>query len=74
MGAMRKNGKKKAKQRAHAEKRRAQDQARAGASERRNASGSHHPSMGRPVWSRAWFRFTAAPDDWSPGRFFVRAM
>jgi hypothetical protein len=49
MGAMRKNGKKKAKQRAHAEKRRAQDLATAGTSERRNASGSPRPSMGRAV-------------------------
>jgi hypothetical protein len=40
MGAMRKNAKKKAKQRAHAEKRKAQEQAIVAASERHNASGS----------------------------------
>ena len=44
-----KNGKKKAKQRAHAEKRRAQDQATVGASEHRNISGSQRPAMGRAV-------------------------
>jgi hypothetical protein len=43
MGAMRKNAKKKAKQRAHAEKRRAQEQAAVGASERHNAKGSQRP-------------------------------
>ena len=47
MGAMRKNAKKKAKQRAHAEKRRAQAQAIVGASERHNASGPQRPSVGR---------------------------
>jgi hypothetical protein len=47
MGAMRKNAKKKAKQRAHAEKRRAQEQAIVGASERHNAGGLQRPSPGR---------------------------
>ena len=46
MGAMRKNAKKKAKQRAHAEKRKAQEQASAVASVRDNAGGSKRP-MGR---------------------------
>ncbi len=44
MGAMRKNAKKKAKQRAHAEKRRAQAEATAGASSRHNTSGSQRPA------------------------------
>ena len=43
MGAMRKNAKKKAKQRAHAEKRRAQAEATVGASERHNSGGSQRP-------------------------------
>ena len=47
MGAMRKNAKKKAKQRAHADKRRAQEQAIVSASERHNAGGSQRPSPGR---------------------------
>jgi hypothetical protein len=45
MGAMRKNAKKKAKQRAHAEKRNAQERAIAAASER--PSGQQRPSVGR---------------------------
>ena len=49
MGAMRKNAKKKTKQRAHAEKRRAQNQAMVGAAERHNASSSQRPSTGRAV-------------------------
>ena len=47
MGAMRKNAKKKAKQRAHAEKRRALEQAIVDASGRRNASGPQRPSLER---------------------------
>jgi hypothetical protein len=47
MGAKRKNAKKKAKQRAHAEKRRAQAQAIVEASGRYNASGPQRPSLGR---------------------------
>jgi hypothetical protein len=47
MGAMRKNAKKKAKQRAHAEKRKAQEQASAAASERHNASGPQRSLPGR---------------------------
>ena len=47
MGAMRKNAKKKAKQRAHAERRRVQEQAVAEASERHNASRPQRPSAGR---------------------------
>ena len=47
MGAMRKNAKKKAKQRAHAEKRKAQEQAIMAASERHNAGGPQRPSPGR---------------------------
>ena len=47
MGAMRKNAKKKAKQRAHAEKRKAQEQAIAAASERPSSSGQQRPSVGR---------------------------
>jgi len=47
MGAMRKNAKKKAKQRAHAEKRKAQEEAIAGASQRHNAGGPQRPSPGR---------------------------
>ena len=46
MGAMRKNAKKKAKQRAHADKRRDQEQAIAAASER-HTSGTQRPSPGR---------------------------
>jgi len=45
MGAMRKNAKKKAKQRAHADKRRAQEQAIVAASER--PAGQQRPSVGR---------------------------
>ena len=47
MGAMRKNAKKKAKQRAHAEKRKAQEQAIVGAAERHNASGRQNPAIAR---------------------------
>ncbi len=47
MGAMRKNAKKKAKQRAHADKRRAQAEAIVAASERHNAGGQQRPSQGR---------------------------
>jgi hypothetical protein len=47
MGAMRKNAKKKAKQRAHAEKRKNQELAIAAASERHNSSGQQRPSPGR---------------------------
>lgn len=47
MGAMRKNAKKKAKQRAHAEKRRAQEQAIAGAAERHGAGSPQRPPIGR---------------------------
>jgi hypothetical protein len=47
MGAMRKNAKRKAKQRAHAEKRKAQEQAITVASERQSSSGSQRPSSGR---------------------------
>ena len=46
MGAMRKNAKKKGKQRAHAEKRKAQEQAIVAASQRHNASGSQR-TVGR---------------------------
>jgi hypothetical protein len=44
---MRKNAKKKAKQRAHAQKRRAQEQAIAENSERHNAGGPQRASTGR---------------------------
>jgi hypothetical protein len=44
---MRKNAKKKAKQRALAEKRKAQEQAIVAASERHNAGGPQRPSLGR---------------------------
>ena len=47
MGAMRKNAKKKAKQRAHAEKRRAQEEAIVVTSTRHSASAPQRPSMGR---------------------------
>ena len=47
MGSMRKNAKKKAKQRAHAEKRKAQEQAIVAASQRPNAGGPQRPSPGR---------------------------
>jgi hypothetical protein len=48
MGAMRKNAKKKAKQRAHAEKRKSQEQATAGDSERhRQAGGPQRSTPGR---------------------------
>jgi len=47
MGAMRKNAKKKAKQRAHAEKRRAQEQAIVAAAQRPNAGGPQRASAGR---------------------------
>jgi hypothetical protein len=47
MGAMRKNAKKKAKQRAHAEKRKAQEQAITAASERHSSGGQQRPSVGR---------------------------
>jgi hypothetical protein len=47
MGAMRKNAKKKAKQRAHAQKRREQEQAIAAASDRHNAGGSQRTPTGR---------------------------
>jgi hypothetical protein len=47
MGAMRKNGKKKAKQRAHAEKRKAQGIATLAAAERNTTGGMQRPSMGR---------------------------
>jgi hypothetical protein len=47
MGAMRKNAKKKAKQRAHAEKRKAQEQAVVAASQRPNAGGPQRASVGR---------------------------
>jgi hypothetical protein len=47
MGAMRKNGKKKAKQRAHAEHRRVQEKATVSAAERNSNGGMQRPSMGR---------------------------
>lgn len=47
LGAMRKNAKKRAKQRAHANRRRAQEQAIMGAAERHHASGPQRPSVGR---------------------------
>lgn len=47
MGSMRKNAKKKAKQRAHAEKRKAQEQAIVATSQRQNAGSSQRPSPGR---------------------------
>ena len=46
MGAMRKNAKKKAKQRAHADKRRAQEHAIVAASQRPTAAGQR-PAPGR---------------------------
>ena len=47
MGAMRKNAKKKAKQRAHAEKRKAQEQAIVGAAARHSAGSPQRPPIGR---------------------------
>lgn len=47
MGSMRKNAKKKAKQRAHAEKRKAQEQAMVAASDRHNVGGPQRPLPGR---------------------------
>jgi hypothetical protein len=47
MGSMRKNAKRKAKQRAHAEKRKAQEQAIAEASQRHGAGAPQRPSPGR---------------------------
>jgi hypothetical protein len=47
MGSMRKNAKKKAKQRAHAEKRKAQEQAIMAASARHNAGSPQRQSLGR---------------------------